>query len=285
VGELDLSGWNFAGQNLTNAVFYNALLANADLSQANLVNASFSGATLTDANFTAADMRGSTRADVSRAIVKNTIRPDGVIFGLDLENGSELVVRDDDGVSPGPLLTPRPPIPITIRDHMAISDGGSLRFLFDSDSWDSLFSFEAGIPVTLGGTLKLEFSPDVELQSQIGRTIQLFNWTGVAPTGTFGVVSPYLWDLSQLYTSGEITLIAVPEPSALLLASVAGLGFALVTPRRSTEPAIRDAAMPRRLPVQFSYSTSPGYPRIEHRRSANCNRAPVPGNQPIRVLI
>ena len=41
----------------------------------------------------------------------------------------------------------------------------------------------------------------------------------------FTVTSPYTWDLSKLYTTGEVTLIAVPEPSTLLLFS---LGFAAV---------------------------------------------------------
>jgi hypothetical protein len=67
-------------------------------------------------------------------------------------------------------------------------------------------SIAAGIPVTRGGTLELTYAPDVNLAGQIGRTIDLFDWTGVTPTGTFTVSSPYAWDLSQLYTTGEVTL-------------------------------------------------------------------------------
>ena len=52
--------------------------------------------------------------------------------------------------------------------------------------------------------------PRFNLASQIGRTIDLFDWTGVTPTGTFTVSSPYSWNLTNLYTTGEVTLTAVP---------------------------------------------------------------------------
>ena len=58
--------------------------------------------------------------------------------------------------------------------------------------------------------MELTFAPDVNLSSQIGRMIDLFDWTGVAPTGAFTVSSPYTWDLSNLYTTGEVTLTAAP---------------------------------------------------------------------------
>ena len=83
---------------------------------------------------------------------------------------------------------------------------GTLRLVFDADPWDSTISFAPGIPVARGGTLDLTFAPDVDLASQIGRTIDLFDWTGVTPTGAFTVSSPYTWNLSKLYTTGEVTL-------------------------------------------------------------------------------
>ncbi len=84
------------------------------------------------------------------------------------------------------------------------------RLVFDADPWDSTISFAPGIPVALGGTLELTFAPDVNVATQIGRTIDLFDWTGVTPTGAFTVSSPYTWNLSKLYTTGEVTLTAVP---------------------------------------------------------------------------
>jgi hypothetical protein len=93
--------------------------------------------------------------------------------------------------------------------------GGALRIVFEADSWDSTISFAPAIPVTLGGTLELAFADDVNLASQFGRTFDLFDWTGVNPTGAFAISSPYAWDLSDLYTTGEVTLTAIPEPTAL----------------------------------------------------------------------
>jgi hypothetical protein len=93
--------------------------------------------------------------------------------------------------------------------------------VFEADAWDSTISFAPGIPVTIGGTLELTFAADVNLATQLGRTFDLFDWTGVTPTGAFNVISPYAWELSTLYTTGEITLISVPEPRALSLLSFA----------------------------------------------------------------
>ena len=90
--------------------------------------------------------------------------------------------------------------------------------VFEADAWDSTISFAPGIPVTLGGTLELTFADDVNLASQVGRTFDLFDWTGVNPTGAFAVSSPYVWDLSNLYTTGEVTLTAIPEPSSSVVA-------------------------------------------------------------------
>ena len=92
-----------------------------------------------------------------------------------------------------------------------MAPGGTLRMVFEADAWDSTISFAPGIPVTLGGTLELTFAPDVSLASQIGRTIDLFDWTGVTPTGAFTLSSPYAWNLTNLYTTGEVTLAAVPN--------------------------------------------------------------------------
>ena len=146
---------------------------------------------------------------------------DGAIAGLNLAAGEQLAVRDDDGGSfwSGYMLTPRLPIPINIQDRLMMSDGGNLQLLFDADAWDSTISFQPGIPVTLGGNLELSFAADVDLASQIGRTFHIFDWTGVEPTGTFTVSSPYRWDVSQLYSTGDVTL--VPEPRAVLLAACA----------------------------------------------------------------
>jgi uncharacterized protein YjbI with pentapeptide repeats len=196
----NLAGANFAGQNLTNAIF--------------------SYATLTGADFTAADARGAFLPSFpANAITNNFIRPDGHINGLVLDGGGLLVVRDYDG-NPNNTLYPYnaiPPIPITIDQHQSMAPGGTLRMVFEADAWDSTISFAPGIPVTLGGTLELTFAADVNPATQLGRTFELFNWTGATPVSAFAVSSPYVWDLSRLYTTGEITLAAIPEPTTVVL--------------------------------------------------------------------
>jgi hypothetical protein len=108
-----------------------------------------------------------------------------------------------------------------VDEHLVMGPGGTLRMIFEADDWDSTISFAPGIPVTLGGTLELTFADNVNPASQLGRTFDLFNWTGVNPTGAFAVYSPYAWDLSNLYTTGQVTLTAVPEPATIVLLAFA----------------------------------------------------------------
>jgi uncharacterized protein YjbI with pentapeptide repeats len=182
----DLSGWNFAGQNLTNADFsYYFCFMNS---------CGFATTRLTDVDLTGADARGA-KLSTTGAITANLILPDGHISGLDLDAGGRLVVRDYDG-NPN-SFPPTNPIPLTVDQHLAI------------------------VP---GGTLELTFADDVNLASQLGRTFDLFNWTGVIPTGAFAISSPDAWDLSNLYTTGQITLTAIPEPATVVpLALAAGM--------------------------------------------------------------
>ena len=110
-----------------------------------------------------------------------------------------------------PRRPPTGPLPIVVEQHLAMDATGTLRLVFDADPWDSTISFAPGIPVALGGTLDLTFAAGVDVATQSGRTIDLFDWTGVTPTGAFTVSSPYTWNLSNLYTTGEVTLAAVPS--------------------------------------------------------------------------
>ena len=107
-----------------------------------------------------------------------------------------------------------------------MSSGTALVFQFDGAPWGSTISFDSGIPVTLGGNLELDIAGGVYLGSLVHESVQLFDWTGVNPSGQFAQVinindlpTGYWWDTSQLYTTGYVTL--VPEPSSfVLLASV-----------------------------------------------------------------
>jgi uncharacterized protein YjbI with pentapeptide repeats len=213
-------------------------LAGADFAGFNLTNAKFGGATLTGINLSGADARGSSDLNLSGAVVTNLIRADGHVLGLDLGAGQSLSIRDYDGSVSSPIIL------ITIDQHFAMGAGSTLRMVLDADAWDSTISFAAGIPVTLGGTLELGFVNGIDLASQVNRTFDLFNWTGVTPIGTFAINSPYAWDLSNLYTTGEITLLSVsgsggvatpstttPEPAPCFLLTVGLVAASMV--RRS----------------------------------------------------
>jgi uncharacterized protein YjbI with pentapeptide repeats len=229
----DLTGANLAGQNLSYARFESAKLDRANLSHANFANARFDVSTLTGANlshanltnasfnfsyhnlagadFTGADARGASfqNDDPFRsANTTNFIRANGQILGLDLRAGASLVVRDYHDNPPA--SPPTAPITIVVQQGMTMDASGTLRLLFDADHWDSTISFAPRIAVTRGGTLDLSFADGVKVDSQWHRTIHLFDWDGVTPTGNFNLNSRYLWDQSALYTSGDVTLAALP---------------------------------------------------------------------------
>jgi hypothetical protein len=110
-----------------------------------------------------------------------------------------------------------------------------MQLVLDGNAWGSTISFQAGIPVTLGGNLELGLAPGVDPSTLVGDSFQLFNWTGVSPSGQFQIVNDlsaegYSWNTSALYTTGDVTL--VPEPSTLLLLAVAVIGLAAHVWRR-----------------------------------------------------
>ena len=223
LGSNDLNGWNFAGQNLANANFRYAVITNTNFRQAYLTNVDFVFATLTYVDLTGADLRGTSYVNLRNAIVTNLILRDGAIDGLNLSGDQSLLVRDYDG-NPD-ASTPIDSMPVTIKQQFMMENGGDLQLRFEADAWGSTISFEPGIPVSLGGTLNLDFAADVEMASQVGRTLNLFDWTGVLPTGEFTVESPYAWNLTDLYSTGEVTFLGVPEPSSYLLLLFAALAL------------------------------------------------------------
>ena len=140
-------------------------------------------------------------ATMDFANTKNLIQSGGHVAGLDLTSSQALTIRNFHGAA-----APK----VVIDQHLAMDATGTLRLVFDADPWDSTISFAPGIPVDARRNAGIDLCPDVNLASQIGRTIDLFDWTGVTPTGAFTVSSPYTWNLSKLYTTGEVTLTAIP---------------------------------------------------------------------------
>ncbi len=175
--QCDLTGWDFSGQNLTNTDFYLA--------------------TLTSANFADADLRGSTEFNPpASASTHSAILSDGTIAGLNMGASETLVVQNY-------------PLGITVRQSMTLSATSTLKLVLSGTTWGSTISFDSGIPVNLGGTLSVTFASGVNAASQTGRTFQLFNWTGVTPSGTFSTVTlpaaaGLWWDTTALYTAGTV---------------------------------------------------------------------------------
>jgi uncharacterized protein YjbI with pentapeptide repeats len=206
----DITGWDFSRQRLDGANLGSATITNANFSQASLVDVNFAGAGVTSANLRGADARGAGNISASAANFANGIWVDGkMVFGMNLIADELMIIRDYDG---DPTDASPTPIPIKIMNQCTINATATLQMIFESDPWDSVISFNAGIPVQLGGKLDLEFAPNTDLQAQIGRTIRIFNWTGVTPVGSFNIIGPYQWDLSNLYTTGEVTLLALASP-------------------------------------------------------------------------
>jgi hypothetical protein len=99
--------------------------------------------------------------------------------------------------------------------------------------------FAPGVNVMLNGVLELHLTDDFGGSTFGPAVFQLFNWTGVAPTGSLAIVADpgTVWDTSQLLSTGQVALIAAPEPQmTLLLAGVAGTSLL----RRRRRFAVQD---------------------------------------------
>ncbi len=224
--EWTMDHWDMAGQNLAGATL-SGKWRGADFTGACLVGADLTSANLTDAIFCGADLRGAVGIALENndAVTCNTIMPDGTLTGLTVKAGEVFTVRNGS-------------TPIKVLSHMTFDPQASLEFAVDGKPWNSTISFDSGIPVVLGGELELRLAPTV-LDSRGGARLQpvgesfpydglslwLFDWSDVNHVGQFRIVtdSGTVWDTSSLYTTGHVTLLGVPEPSSLVLASVAAI--------------------------------------------------------------
>jgi uncharacterized protein YjbI with pentapeptide repeats len=227
----DFSGAKFDGAYMDNTDFTGANLSGATFGydsgsttmyfvsfrDANLQNTQFDSYPNVDVDMSGADLRGGPGPVffyATNPITYNTIGGDGSIVGgiISLAVGQTMYIRNYAG-------TPAygtGPIPIYVNQSLSMQ-GGTLKILLDANTWNSTISFGQFATADLEGKLALDFTDGVDVSSQIGRTFDLFDWTNVTTTGQFEVDSPYVWDLSQLYTTGDVTLISVPEPSAYIL--------------------------------------------------------------------
>lgn len=197
----DLSGWNLVGQNLTRAKFEAAVLNQTRLD--------------------CADTRGARELFpdlLEAAVTVNTILPDGQIAGLDLADDEALPIRDFDGN-----------IAITVDNGMRLAEGAMVEILLADGTWGSTITLAGGFTPDLGGTLKLGFAPGIDASGLVGTTFDLFNWNDQLPAGEeFGQVVSlpgYRWDLSGLYTTGEVMLVAVPEPAMPMMLALGAMSL------------------------------------------------------------
>jgi uncharacterized protein YjbI with pentapeptide repeats/CubicO group peptidase (beta-lactamase class C family) len=225
---------SYRTQNLRGVNFSGNDLGGTDFTGQCLIGANFYGASLAGADFTAADVRGAAGINKDLVVSTNMIWSDGFLRDLHLRNGEQLLVRNDDRsfLSQPSVFPFSPPIYISAVVGFDVDARGSLVLKLDENPWRSTISFESGIPVNLAGTLQLGFADSVSLPTQVGRTFQLFDWRGVTPTGAFTISTPYDWELANLYTTGEITLVAVPEPGSVVLL-VAAVSLLILRARRT----------------------------------------------------
>ncbi|OHB54589.1 MAG: hypothetical protein A2Y12_09710 [Planctomycetes bacterium GWF2_42_9] len=201
----DLSGWNFSGQNLTKTDFNKAILVGTD--------------------FSLSDLRGSMYwgGVNSGAIARNTIEANGKVSGLNLIDGDVLNIRNV-SVPPFSGAPITFPIAVSVYTSMKVNEGGTVRFILD-DKWASAVKMMSGISVDLGGTLELTFADSISYSSLVGTSFKLFNWNGRLQQGDVFNSIIYAtgtqWDLSELYTTGTVTLI--PEPATLSLLAIGGI--------------------------------------------------------------
>ena len=172
------------------------------------------------ADMSFADLRGANvRHDGPLALLmRNTIMPDGHIQGLTLTAGEQLTVRDY------PHNDEQRDIRVIVRDSMLMDREATLKLMLkwdEDDPWTPI-SFASGTAVLLSGRMELSFGaggvPYLGEDHKGGLTFEMFDWRGASVNGSFAeIITPSgtTWDLSRLYTAGEVTLI--PEPASVVV--------------------------------------------------------------------
>jgi uncharacterized protein YjbI with pentapeptide repeats len=221
---------SYRDRDLSGIAFFGLDVQSWDLSGQNLMNTNLTVRSDANTNLKGADLRGAVHHPrlLERTTSGNTIDREGFVAGFVLED-ERFWLRDYVPRSNEPDRR----IPVRIEQQMTAGDDGLLRLTLDDNGWDSTISFAPSIPVQLGGILQLEFDPAVDVGTQVGREFRLFDWTGVAPIGQFEIASVYAWDTSELYSTGYVILVSVPEPTlwpCIAVLSIIGLR------RRATLP-------------------------------------------------
>ncbi len=226
-----MSGWDFTGQDLIQSNFTETVLNNTD--------------------FSGADMRGGPILPSSPStILRNTIRYDSRIRGLELKNTDSLLVRDFDSA-------------IFVTQGFAMADQGTLDLQFADASWGSKITFTPSLIPDLGGVLALSFAPSADLAAMPGTVFDLFDWPApLSAANRFDRIDTPAgseWDLSNLYTTGEVRLLAIPEPSSIALTALRALALLVAFRLRHSAahtPAKRHSTSRNLIAIFFAAATS-----------------------------
>jgi uncharacterized protein YjbI with pentapeptide repeats len=230
----NMTGWNFSGQNLSGCEIASSTLTNANFQGAIFHGTFFGASTFAGGNFSDSDLRGAILWSGKNDISTNAIHPLGGIHGLDLRNGETLAITND-------------PMPITVLTSARLRPASNLDLLLEPD-WTSFIRFGPGVTPSPGGNLDLNFAAGTDPSTFVGDTFHLFDWGN--PPQYFdhftSVISQpgYTFDLSDLYSSGDVTLVsaggdatssapalatpsfsAVPEPAGVGVLALWGAGL------------------------------------------------------------
>jgi hypothetical protein len=199
---------SFQRREMTGTILRFNNLSGWDFSHQNLAHADFTGSQLLEANFTGADLRGAVYWNPDpTTIVRNTLRPDGMLIRLDLTGAStsQLVIRNH-------------PLPIQVVDALELSAESVLAFQLDEQAWTATLHIGDGVTPELGGTLRLSVAEGTLLGTLLDQPLPLFDWNDRLPAEQrfeqIASLPGLVWDTSRLYTTGEVVLAAI-QPTVL----------------------------------------------------------------------
>jgi uncharacterized protein YjbI with pentapeptide repeats len=182
-------------------------LENWDFRSQDLRMARFDDSNLDGALFDLSDLRAaSLPSSLSGVNLQRAIRPNGDLSILRIDDGEVLTIGS---------------APLSVASGIRVAAfqarmGGTLSLLLDENEWESTLVFDSRAEVTIDGVLELAFDEFATPSAAVGQVYDLFDWPVAARNGEFDVVTDpkHVWDLSNLYTTGFVRLIAVvPEPS------------------------------------------------------------------------
>ena len=181
LGLKDLTGWDFAGKNITDSGWFLATLDGADLSGADARGA--------------LDMIYATAGDTT-----NFVQPDGTVSGLHVAAGEQVRVLDYDGMAG-----------IYVMEGFSIDPEGMLLVGLEDADWGSTIAFDPAVSVVFDGVLRIELCND--FLPVPGDQWQLFDFTGVTPSGNFDdyrlpALTGAAWDTSTLLSDGVLRLVS-----------------------------------------------------------------------------